>query len=75
VTAVGNISVGLVSLFRALGGGWQIRDGNGFVDPATVRQMRRRTNWGHLLPPGPPPPAPGLPGPEDRGPTVRLPEW
>jgi NodT family efflux transporter outer membrane factor (OMF) lipoprotein len=75
VTAVGNVSVGLVSLFRALGGGWQIRDGNGFVDPATAEQMRRRTNWGHLLPPGPPPPAPGLPGPEDRGPTVRLPEW
>jgi hypothetical protein len=39
--------------------------------------MRRRTNWGNLLPPAtqPQPPAPGLPGPEDRGPTVRAPEW
>ena len=77
VTAVGNISTGLVSLFRALGGGWEIRDGNGFVDPATAQEMRRRTNWGSVLPPPsqPQPPTPGLPGPEDRGPPVRLPEW
>ncbi len=77
VTALGNVSTGLVSIFRALGGGWQIRDGNGFVDPATAEAMRRRTNWGNLLPLAtqPQPPAPGLPGPEDRGPTVRAPEW
>ena len=77
VVATGNISTGLVSVFRALGGGWQIRDGNGFVNVATSEEMRHRTNWGELLPPAgePPPPAPGLPGPEDRGPTVRAPEW
>jgi NodT family efflux transporter outer membrane factor (OMF) lipoprotein len=77
VVATGNISTGLVSVFRALGGGWQIRDGNGFVNAATSEEMRHRTNWGELLPPAgePPPPAPGLPGPEDRGPTVRAPEW
>ena len=75
--ATGNISTGLVAVFRALGGGWQIRDGNGFVNPSTAEEMRRRTNWGQLLPPpgAVPPPAPGLPGPEDRGPTVRAPEW
>lgn len=75
--AKGNISTGLASLFRALGGGWQIRDGNGFVTAAAAEEMRQRTNWGELLPPPgePPPPAPGLPGPEDRGPTVRPPEW
>jgi NodT family efflux transporter outer membrane factor (OMF) lipoprotein len=77
VLATGNISTGLVSVFRALGGGWQIRDGNGFVNVATSEEMRHRTNWGELLPPAgeSPPPAPGLPGPEDRGPTVRAPEW
>jgi NodT family efflux transporter outer membrane factor (OMF) lipoprotein len=76
-TATGNISLGAVSLYRALGGGWQIREGRGFVDPATVAQMRARTNWGDVLPPTgePQPPAPGLPGPEDRGPTVRAPDW
>ena len=75
--ATGNISTGLVSVFRALGGGWQIRDGNGFVNEATAAQMRNRTDWGGLLPPPgePQPLAPGLPGPEDRGPTARLPEW
>ena len=77
VVATGNISTGLVSVFRALGGGWQIRDGNGFVNAATTEEMRQRTNWGQLLPPASeqPLPAPGLPGPEDRGPTVRAPEW
>ena len=74
--ATGNISIGLASLFKALGGGWQIRDGNGFVNEATAEEMRSRTNWGGLLPPaGEQPAAPGLPGPEDRGPTVRPPEW
>ncbi len=75
--ATGNISIGAVALFKALGGGWQIRDGNGFITAATAEEMRGRTDWGGLLsPPGEPqPPAPGLPGPEDRGPTVRPPEW
>jgi NodT family efflux transporter outer membrane factor (OMF) lipoprotein len=75
--ATGNISIGLVSIFRALGGGWQIRDGSGFVNAATAQEMRRRTDWGELLAPSgePQPPAPGLPGPGDRGPTIRLPEW
>jgi NodT family efflux transporter outer membrane factor (OMF) lipoprotein len=76
-TATGKISTGLVSLYQALGGGWQIRDGNGFVNAATSEEMRHRTDWGQLLPAAgePPLPAPGLPGPEDRGPTVRAPEW
>jgi NodT family efflux transporter outer membrane factor (OMF) lipoprotein len=75
--ATGNIPTGLVSVFRALGGGWQIRDGNGFVDVQTAQEMRARTDWGGILTPtgGTPPPPPGLPGPEDRGPTIRPPEW
>ncbi|MGQ0445161.1 MAG: TolC family protein, partial [Beijerinckiaceae bacterium] len=75
--ATGNISTGLVSLFQALGGGWQIRDGDGFVNEPTQAMMRSRTDWGELLPPpgAPQPAAPGLPGPEDRGPTVRAPDW
>jgi NodT family efflux transporter outer membrane factor (OMF) lipoprotein len=75
--ATGNAATGLVSVYRALGGGWQIREGRGFVDPATAEAMRSRTNWGGLLAPGGAPlqPDPGLPGPEDRGPTVGAPEW
>ncbi|ARN83650.1 transporter [Methylocystis bryophila] len=75
--ASGNVSTGLVAVFRGLGGGWQIREGQGFVDPATALDMRARTNWGELLSPGgqPPPPDPGLPGAQDEGPKIRLPEW
>jgi NodT family efflux transporter outer membrane factor (OMF) lipoprotein len=75
--ATGNISLGLTSVYRALGGGWQIREDSYFVDAATIEQMRARTNWGILLPPAnePQPPAAGLPGPEDIGPTVRPPQW
>jgi NodT family efflux transporter outer membrane factor (OMF) lipoprotein len=75
--ATGNAAAGLVSVYRALGGGWQIREGRGFVDPATAEEMRTRTDWGALLAPGgaPAQPDPGLPGPENRGPTVGAPEW
>jgi outer membrane protein TolC len=75
--ASGNLSTSLASLYRALGGGWQIRAGSDFVNDATREEMRKRTNWGSLLPPPdrPMPTTPGLPGPEDRGPDVRPPEW
>jgi NodT family efflux transporter outer membrane factor (OMF) lipoprotein len=75
--ASGNLSASLVSLYRALGGGWQIREGSEFVNDATRDQMRSRTDWGKLLPPAgrPQPAAPGLPGPADKGPDVRAPEW
>jgi NodT family efflux transporter outer membrane factor (OMF) lipoprotein len=75
--AAANVPLGLTAVFRALGGGWQIRVDGNFVTAATVDQMRARTDWGNLLPPvsAPQPTAPGLPGPEDIGPTVRPPEW
>jgi NodT family efflux transporter outer membrane factor (OMF) lipoprotein len=75
--AAANVPLGLTAVFRALGGGWQIRVDGNFVTPATVDQMRARTDWGNLLPPtnAPQPPTPGLPGPEDIGPTIRPPEW
>jgi NodT family efflux transporter outer membrane factor (OMF) lipoprotein len=75
--ASGNVSSGLTEVFRALGGGWQIRDGNEFVPPAVRDEMRARTNWGDVLPPAgqPQPPAPGLPSSQDIGPRVRAPEW
>jgi len=75
--ASANVSLGLTAVYRALGGGWQIREDSYFVTAATRDQMRARTNWGTLLPPAgvPQPPAPGLPGPTDIGPTVRPPQW
>jgi hypothetical protein len=77
-SAEGNVSTGLATVYRALGGGWQIRDGNEFVPAQTVEEMRRRTNWGDLLAPPsrqPPQPAPGLPTPADVSARPRPPEW
>jgi NodT family efflux transporter outer membrane factor (OMF) lipoprotein len=74
--AEGNVSSGRASVYRALGGGWQIRADNEFVPAATAEEMRNRTNWGELLPPGTPQqPAPALPVPQDVSPNPRLPEW
>jgi NodT family efflux transporter outer membrane factor (OMF) lipoprotein len=75
--AEGSVSTGLASVYRALGGGWQIRADNEFVPAATAEEMRNRTNWGELLPPpsAPQPPAPALPTPQDVNPNPRLPEW
>jgi NodT family efflux transporter outer membrane factor (OMF) lipoprotein len=74
--ATGSIALGLIATYRALGGGWQIREGNDFVPVETQREMAERTNWGTLLTPELlKPKAPGLPAPEDRGPVVRPPEW
>ena len=75
--ASGNVSAGLTAVFRALGGGWQIREGGDFVTPATRDEMRSRTDWGNVLPPAgqPQPQAPGLPSSDDIGPRVRAPEW
>jgi NodT family efflux transporter outer membrane factor (OMF) lipoprotein len=75
--ATGNVPLGAIAIYRALGGGWQIREDDYFVTAATRDQMRSRTNWGELLAPAgePQPPAPGLPSPVDTGPTVRPPQW
>lgn len=47
--AQGRVLSSLVSTYRALGGGWQLREGNSIVDPDTLDEMRERTNWGELL--------------------------
>ena len=75
--AEGGVSNGLASVYRALGGGWQIRAENEFVPAATAEEMRKRTDWGELLPPqgAPQPAAPPLPTPQDVNPNPRAPEW
>ena len=75
--ASGNVALGMTSIYRALGGGWQIRQDSTFVTAVTNNEMRRRTNWGVLLSPpdAPQPEAPGLPAPADIGPVIRTPQW
>jgi NodT family efflux transporter outer membrane factor (OMF) lipoprotein len=49
VTTRGAVALNLVSLYRALGGGWEWQAGSDFVPDTIKAQMRERTNWGTLL--------------------------
>jgi NodT family efflux transporter outer membrane factor (OMF) lipoprotein len=47
--AKGDIPKALVALYRALGGGWQLRGCNDIVPLKIKDEMAARTNWGNLL--------------------------
>jgi NodT family efflux transporter outer membrane factor (OMF) lipoprotein len=51
VVARASIALGAVKTFRALGGGWEIRQGQEFVDPQTIERLRSTTDWGDVLSP------------------------
>jgi NodT family efflux transporter outer membrane factor (OMF) lipoprotein len=69
--ALGDISRNLVGVYRALGGGWQIREGQDFLQESVKAEMAKRTNWGRLLTP-----AAHTPPPAERTKTlIRPPDW
>ncbi|MFZ0050305.1 MAG: efflux transporter outer membrane subunit, partial [Desulfobaccales bacterium] len=70
-TARGNIAGSLVGVYRALGGGWEIREGQEFVPLETREAMEKRTNWGKLLTPA----AQTPPTPEQQKRLIRAPDW
>src|SRR5437867_7701687 len=70
-TTLGNISTSLVGVYRALGGGWEFREGDDIVPAEIKAEMRKRTNWGHLLAPT----TYNLPASRDPKSTPRLPDW
>ena len=45
----GNIATNLIALYKALGGGWEVRLGNDFVPTEMREEMKERTDWGELL--------------------------
>jgi len=45
----GQVSTNLVATYKALGGGWQIREGGDILSPENRNQMIERTSWGGLL--------------------------
>jgi NodT family efflux transporter outer membrane factor (OMF) lipoprotein len=49
--ARGDIALNLIAMYKALGGGWEIREGNSFISDETRQEMEKRTNWGDLLTP------------------------
>lgn len=50
-TALGNISGSLVGVYKALGGGWETREGKELIPREISEQMAKRTDWGSLLSP------------------------
>lgn len=50
----GKIVTNVIGLYKALGGGWQIREGKEYLPQETKEKMEQRTDWGNLLnPPSP----------------------
>ena len=47
----GLVATTLISAYKALGGGWELRRGREFVPQETVDEMTERTNWGDILDP------------------------
>jgi NodT family efflux transporter outer membrane factor (OMF) lipoprotein len=47
----GDVALNLVATYKALGGGWQIREGKEFIPVQTQQVMAERTDWGDLLSP------------------------
>jgi len=50
VSTRGAVALNLVSLYRSMGGGWETRGDRVQLDPSIQAEMRKRTNWGALLP-------------------------
>jgi len=48
-TAQGDVPLALVSLFRSLGGGWEISNGDDVIPDNIKCEMLKRTDWGTLL--------------------------
>jgi len=50
-STAGSVDLNLISLYKALGGGWELRKDKDFVPQNIKEEMERRTNWGNLLSP------------------------
>ncbi|MEN6386262.1 MAG: efflux transporter outer membrane subunit [Phycisphaerales bacterium] len=45
-----SISTNLIGLYKALGGGWELRQDKMIVPESTIAEMKARTDWGKMLP-------------------------
>jgi len=70
-TGQGDVPQGLIAVYRALGGGWEIREGQDFIPSEMKEDMEKRTNWGNLLTPAAVEPPP----PEKPASLIRAPDW
>ncbi len=51
VFTAGSVDLSLVAMYKALGGGWELRKDKEFVPREIIEEMDQRTNWGDLLSP------------------------
>jgi NodT family efflux transporter outer membrane factor (OMF) lipoprotein len=49
VATRGAVALNLVALYRALGGGWELRENQDLVPEPIKQQMRDRTPWGEMI--------------------------
>ena len=68
---LGTISSSLVGVYKALGGGWEIREGKDLIPPDIKETMDKRTDWGKLLAPATYNP----PAAEEPKSLIRPPDW
>jgi NodT family efflux transporter outer membrane factor (OMF) lipoprotein len=45
----GDITRYLIAVYKALGGGWQTREGKNIIPEQMAEEMRQRTDWGNML--------------------------
>lgn len=45
----GSAAQSMITLYRALGGGWELRAGNDLVSADVKEQMKKRTRWGGMI--------------------------
>jgi NodT family efflux transporter outer membrane factor (OMF) lipoprotein len=59
VSTLSNVTLSLIALYKAMGGGWQQGRGRPLVDDATRATMGERSDWREMLATPLPPPAAG----------------
>jgi hypothetical protein len=67
----------MIALYKALGGGWELRQGQPFLSEQTRKEMQDRTDWSDILEEPkspetkqpPPPPTKQNPGPPKKNPA------
>jgi hypothetical protein len=47
--AESSIATSLIALYKALGGGWELRIDQPIVPESTKAEMKERTDWGSLI--------------------------
>jgi NodT family efflux transporter outer membrane factor (OMF) lipoprotein len=56
-----SVATSLIALYKALGGGWEVQEGQPFVSENNQREMQGRTNWSDFFDTSPTPPASDAP--------------